>query len=192
MLFSLFSSNSEYLSTNDYILIYNPSRFLCLFSGYYCSSSGQPLVFEQIAIGIGILIQSSVITVLTIFCILTWLASLIADELKNGTENTFRNKIDCNDHPSPSQAVEKWFRDFHIFNRFVEAINSCFGTVLLLTFSNICVTSTYYWFRIVRRLCGESNVNFQALFFEFVWPLLLLYFRFFVLLLVSRQLQVKV
>ena len=191
MLFSMFSSNSEYFPINDYMTIYNPSRFLCLFSGYNCSSS-PPLVFDQIAIGFGIWIQSSVITVLTIFCILTWLASLIADELKNGTERALQKNANQNDQSSPSQAVEKWFRDFHLFNRFVEAINSCFGTVLLLTLSNICVTSTYYWFRIVRRLYGESNVNFQALFFEFFWPLLLLYFRFFVLLFVSRHLQVKV
>lgn len=131
------------------------------------------------------------IGILTLFTVITWIASLVAEELKNKTDRELLSFHNAHNQLSPSQKLEKWLREFHLFNCFVERINKCFGLILLIALSNICILSTYYWFRMGRRLSNNSS-NIPLAIMEFGSPLILLYFRLLILVIGSNHLHAKV
>jgi len=141
---------------------------------------------ENIAVGIGTSIQSSLIAILTLFSIITWVASLVAEEFSNKIKKELQNHrcVPCN-------KVDQWLREFHLFHCLVERINRCFGFLLFITLTNICIMSMYNWFFIARRLYENKLPKIQV-FAEYGPPLTLLYFRLTILVIVSRRLQEKV
>lgn len=106
-----------------------------------------PATYRISGFGISVWIQSSVIFVMTIFVILAWTASLLAEELVN------RSKLMTADQRKtgrPSLMLfDKWMREVDIFNCLVEKINDCFGPILLLALSHILVVSIFNWYHIV-------------------------------------------
>lgn len=145
-------------------------------------------MYDYTAIGVGIWIRSSVIVLLSLLSIFISIASLIAEELENGTDNKVLNT---------TIELDEWLEKFHLFNRFVEEMNSCFGLILLLTLSHVLVLSVYYWFRIARKwdsksFSDESSALPLVELAVCFCHILLLYFRFFVILFGSHELKNKV
>jgi len=137
--------------------------------------------------GVSIWIQSSVIAVMAIFLILTWTASLLAEELVNRSKlMTDQRKTGC-----PSLILlNKWMREMDIFNRLVEDINDCFGLVLLLALSHILVVSIFNWYHI------SSNAQRGTLSMKIIqphlFPIVLQSYRLLKILIASDRLQMKV
>ena len=185
-MFSLLnSSEKSYFSirkSENYRTTYNP-QFLLHLARIETNNSRE--FDENTDIGIGTSIQSSLIAVLSLFSIVTWVASLVAEELSIKMEKEFEES-----HVAPNK-MDQWLRQFHLFHCLVERINRCFGFLLFITLSNICILSTYYWFFIVRRLFNQFS-NSQLVFTAFGRPLILVYFRLTILVLVSQRLQEKV
>jgi len=180
------SEKSDYHSirkAENYKTTYNLSLFLHPFG---IETNNSIAIREKISIGIGTFIQSSSISILTLFSIITWSASLVAEELSNEIKKEFKN------HFTPCPKVDPWFRQFHLFNSFVEKINRCFGFLLFITLSNICIVSTYNWFFIARKLVNLKYSKLHEVFTEFGRPLILLYFRLTILVIISQRLQNKV
>ncbi len=153
-------------------------------------------MYDQMAIGIGIWIRSSVIAILSLFSICILIASFIAEELESGMDKALSN-LSKNDKSQFSTQLEKWLKKFHLCNRFVEGINDCFGLILLITLSHMLLLSIYYWFRIVRKWNGgflpdDSSPLPLVELSIYLCQIILLYFRFFVILINSHQLQNKV
>ena len=79
----------------------------------------------------------------------------------------------------------------------MEGINDCFGLILLITLSHMLLLSIYYWFRIVRKWDGgffpDDSLPLPLVELSiYLCQIILLYFRFLVILINSHQLQNKV
>ena len=152
---------------------------------------------QQLALCIGIWIQSGILGVIYLFLILVSMASLLATELENKiSEEELDNSrlTDIDDQFFPSQILEKWMKCYDLFNRLVEGINSCFGPILLLTICHVFVMTTYYWngfqFSLYNTISKwkafESFVKYNLL------NLSLLYFRLLIIVVGCYYLKVKV
>jgi len=113
---------------------------------YVCNSRyiGLPAI-NMLVLGMRIWIQSSVIAVLTLFCALVWLASLLAEELsgKKTRESLVWNKKD----DGPSLELEKWMRQFNNLSIFIENIDNVFSPILVLAIFLKTIRFSEYFFR---------------------------------------------
>jgi len=114
---------------------------------YVCAHRYRFPAINKPALGMRIWIQSSVIAVLTLFCALVWLASLLAVELagKKARESLFLNREE-ND-AGPSLELEKWMNQFHILSVFIENIDNVFSPILVLTMFLKTIRFSEHFFR---------------------------------------------
>lgn len=80
-----------------------------------------------------------------------WMASLLAAELDRQTDDLDIIESDSNDDDEPSLELEKWLRQFELFNNFVEEINSYFGNILAFIMFETFLSTSHSLFLLVRK-----------------------------------------
>ena len=146
-------------------------------------------------------IRLSILAVLTLFCALAWIASLLAEELdKRTNETTFPVEREAY-----STALKKWFHQFQLFNVLVERINDLFSPIIALHFLLFSI-----WFvQLFYNFVNEHNIVNMDIDYVFNpshgrkkprrwfidqipdWTFIL-YMRFAIIAIVCHQLQKKV
>ncbi len=146
-------------------------------------------------------IRLSILAVLTLFCTLVWIASLLAEELdKRTNETTFPVEREAY-----STALKKWFNQFQLFNVLVERINDLFSPIIALHFLLFSI-----WFvQLFYNFVNEHNIVNMDIDYVFNpshgrkkprrwfidqipdWTFIL-YMRFAIIVIVCHQLQKKV
>ncbi len=110
-------------------------------------------------------IQSSVIAVVTLYCTLVSLASLLVDGFHKRTKkSSFLNNKKHGNTKKSSLQLDKWLNQFHILNLFIENIMDLFGPILVLTIFRKIVQFTQYFRHIVNFLTYSRN-TWRRLFF---------------------------
>jgi len=101
--------------------------------------TAMPPMYNKLSLGIGIWVTSSTFAVLTLFCVLVWMASLLADELNKRMKEVNSSALNEIDDYALSFAMDKSLKEFDVFNQFVESINDYFGlaTVISLFYAMI-------------------------------------------------------
>ena len=100
-----------------------------------------PPMYDYLSLGIGIWVTSSAFVVLTLFCALVWMASLLADELNKRMEEirfTARNDKEIN-YNAYFLAVDKCLKEFDLLNSLVESINNFFGHIMIIALFYIMI-----------------------------------------------------
>lgn len=168
-----------------------------LFSWQFLTKEGSILpfyfhggIFSMLSVAVWT--QLSVIGVISLFSVLVWTASSLAEELgKKLKEDELINST-----MGVSNFLEKRLKDFDLFNRFTEEMNSCFGPILLLSLSNILVDSLTFCYSLQQQNMNNRGFNignsFRSLVILCVLPIILLYFRFLILVIGCNHLKNKV
>ncbi len=100
-----------------------------------------PPMYDNLSLGIGIWVTSSAFVVLTLFCALVWMASLLADELNMRMEEirfTARNDKEIN-YNTYFLALDKGLKEFDLLNSLVERINDFFGHIMIIALFYIMI-----------------------------------------------------
>lgn len=108
-------------------------------------------IYDELSLPITIWIDLSGIAVPVILCSLMWMASLLAAELDRQTDHLDIIETDSNDDDEPSLELEKWLRQFELFNNFVEEINSYFGNILAFIMFETFLSTSHSLFLLVRK-----------------------------------------
>jgi len=100
-----------------------------------------PPMYDNLSLGIGIWVTSSAFVVLTLFCALVWIASLLADELnKRMKEIRFTATNDKEIYNKAYfLALDKGLKEFDLLNSLVENINDFFGHITIIALFYIII-----------------------------------------------------
>lgn len=102
-------------------------------------------------------IESSAITVLTFFCSLIWIASLLAEELDRRTDLNLVSLEKNEEDDGLSQELDKWLAHFELFVNFVEEINNSFGHILTLSMLHGFVVGSTWFFSFFHSLMNPEE-----------------------------------
>ena len=160
--------------------------------------------YNKSALTIGMWINASTISIISIFCVLVWITSLLAKEIENQMdEEEDSSSIDAHQFDQ-SLVLERRRKDFDLFSSFIEEINSCFGPILFLSLSHIFFTTIQIWYTFLiatdmleyylNKNGNKKLTKFYSIFFvkNYAMPLGLLYFRFIIILFGCHHLKTKV
>ena len=89
-----------------------------------------------------------------LFVCLIWLASKSIQVIVNDVETRFSTIKDQLSSQVSVQQVIKWKRDYFITLDWIEEIDGFFGPVLVISFTNIFLTTSIFSFRILNRIFG--------------------------------------
>jgi len=98
-------------------------------------------MYDKLSLGIGIWVTSSAFAVLALFCVLVWMASLLADELNKRMEEirfTALNNKEINDN-NYFLALDKGLKEFDLLNSLVQSINDGFGHIMIIALFYIMI-----------------------------------------------------
>ncbi len=117
------------------------------------------------AITAGFWAKSSVIAVLTVFCVLISTTSLLAEEMDERTkEETFSGGKEAT-----SIALDEWLGQFHQLHLIVEKMKDCFSLILALTVFHLFVNFPY----ITLVFANAILINRPpTIYFSFLWDIL--------------------
>ncbi len=160
--------------------------------------------YNKSALTIGMWINASTISIISIFCVLVWIASLLAKEIEiQMDEEEDSSSIDAH-HFDQILVLERRRKDFDLFSSFIEGINSCFGPILFLTLSHIFFATIQIWYAsliatdmleyYLNKNGNKKLTKLYSIFFvnNYAMPLGLLYFRFIIILFGCHHLKTKV
>lgn len=154
---------------------------LCNKKAYSAKLAMSPLSTNLASIT-GIWVQSAVIAVLTIFCALVLVASLLAEELDNRTkEETFI--------PSLSAALDDWLTQFHQLNVLVERIQDVFSQILAFTLFQVFVQFPYQIDIFIGKIL---NPAYSPLLSQIISNIMMNFIQLSTIVFVCQQLQNKV
>jgi len=150
------------------------------------------------ALAMRIWIQSSVITVVALFCTLVSLASMLVDEFHKRTKkSSFWNSKNHGKKEIFSLELDKWLNQFHILNLFIENIMDIFTPILVLTFFRKIVQFSEY-FRVILHFLTHKSQTWRRFFFmvsnkDGIGPSMLIdSLSLVAIVIVSAKLQTKV
>lgn len=149
----------------------------------YSAKMEMPPIYIQFSSIIGVWIRSSAAPVLTLFCALVLVASLLAEELNNQTNiEAFSTERKNN--------LNEWFNNFNQLHIIADSIKDCFNPILAITvvyffFQFPC--SVYNIILNVFMNSAPSFIIFQNMYFIFMLSL-----RFGTVAIVCQHLRDKV
>ena len=150
------------------------------------------------AIAMIIWIQSSVIAVVTLFCTLVSLASLLVEEFHKRIKKSYLwSRKKYGNTKITSLELDQWLNQFHILNLFIENIMDIFRPILvLIIFRKIVQFSEY--FRLIIQFLTYSRQTWRRFFFMAFnqdgigLSMLINSLSLVTIVIVSEKLQVKV
>lgn len=152
----------------------------------YLAKMEIPPVLLQMSSIIGLWVRSAVVPVLTLFCALIFVSSLLAEELDNKTkENEFPTEREA-----MSLALDDWLIEFDQLYKLIEIIKDFFKPILAITI--------FYFF--IQFPCSVYNLILNAFINSAPWSVLkqnmwficMLTLRFCTIAIVCQQLRDKV
>ena len=150
-----------------------------------------PPAFTIVSLGTGMWVQSSVIAVLTLFCALISISSLLAKELNDRTKKeTFRG-----DGEKFSFALDEWLSQFHKLHCLVESIQEYFSPLLVFTIFYYFFHFPYQSFELFKYMFNRNlvnHLNFNYIFREIASVFVLFSLRLGTIVIVGKELKEKV